>query len=236
MSQKTLTSSTTAEPTKNTLVEQQAVNPIVTPVSSSTGSQEIETSLTKVNKLGEKKEKEWVQLNLFDLEKFRDIESGENQSAVEKDSSSSPPEKFQFVLRGELLTENDSEVFRLENGAKIKVKRVVASSNLSGIANWQVVPTTDNEGQVVGLILEKPLPQSALRVDPSGLLIEAGRIVEVAKKRDRIKVKVKRTGSKDVKITVLDADKEMKPGQLWEMRGIMKESRLYIQEAKYLQD
>ncbi len=69
------------------------------------------------------REIEPVQLNLFDLEEFRNIESGENQSAVEKDLSSSPPEKFQFVLRGELLTENDAEVFRLENGAKIKVKR-----------------------------------------------------------------------------------------------------------------
>ena len=164
------------------------------------------------------------------------IESGHNQSSVTKDSSSSPPEKFQFVLRGELLTENDAEVFRLENGLTFKVKRVIASSNPSGIANWQVVPTTNNDGQIVNLILEKPLPQSALRIAPSSLLIEAGRIVEVAKKRDRIKVKVKRTGSKDLKITVLDANKEMKTGQLWEMRGILKESRLYIQQAKYLQD
>ena len=182
------------------------------------------------------REIEPVQLNLFDLEEFRNIKSGDNQSSIKKDSSSSPPEKFHFVLRGELLTENDSEVFRLENGAKINVKRVVASSNLSGIANWQVVPTTDNEGQVVGLILEKPLPQSALRVDPSGLLIEAGRIVEVGKKGGRIKVKVKRNGSKDVNITVLNAPREMKTGQLWEIQGIMRWGSLYIQQGKYLQD
>ncbi len=67
---------------------------------------------------------------------------------AEKDESFSPREKFQFVLTGELLTENNAEFFRLENGVKFKVKRVIASSYPSGMANWQVVPTTDNDGQV----------------------------------------------------------------------------------------
>ena len=65
---------------------------------------------------------------------------------------------------------------------------------------------------------------------------EAGRIVEVAKKGGRIKVKVKREGLKDLKISVLNAPKKMKFGQLWSMMLIMKEAYLRIQEAKYLQD
>ena len=117
----------------------------------------------------------------------------------EKDESLSPPEKFQFVLTGELLTENNSDFFRLENGVKFKVRRVIASSKPSGMANWQVVPTTDNDGQIVNLILDSCLSESALRTTPSSLLIEAGRIVEVAKKGDRIKVKVKRGGKQGFK-------------------------------------
>ncbi len=152
---------------------------------------------------------------------------------AEKDESFSPREKFQFFLTGELLTENNAEFFRLENGVKFKVKRVIASSYPSGMANWQVVPTTDNDGQVVNLILEK---SSELLTAPSSLLIEVGRIVEVSKKGDRIKVKVKRQGNKDLKITLVGAKKEMKRGQLWELLLVMKEGYLYIQQAKYLQD
>ena len=159
-----------------------------------------------------------------------------SEVSVEKDPSLSEPEKFQCVLTGELLTENDSEVFRLENGAEFKVRRVIATSKPSGMTYWQVVPATHSDGQVLNLILEKPLQQSELRTDPSSLLIEAGRIVEVAKKGGRIKVKVKRTGSKDLRVTVLDAKKEMKVGQLWSMLIVMKEGYLHIQEAKYLQD
>lgn len=151
-----------------------------------------------------------------------------------KDESFSPREKFQFVLTGELLTENNAEFFRLENGAKFKVKRVIASSYPSGMANWQVVPVTDNNGQVVNLILEKSLSESELLTAPSSLLIEAGRIVEVSKKGDRIKVK--RQGNKHLKITLVGAKKEMKRGQLWELLVVMKEGYLYIQQAKYLQD
>ncbi len=153
-----------------------------------------------------------------------------------KDESFSRREKFQFVLTGELLTENNSEFFRLENGVKFKVKRVIASSYPSGMANWQVVPTTDNDAQVVNLILEKSLSESALRTAPSSLLIEAGRIVEVSKKGDRIKVKVKREGNKHLKITLVGAKKEMKRGQLWSILVVIKEGYLYIQQAKYLQD
>ncbi len=159
-----------------------------------------------------------------------------SEVSVEKDPSLSVPEKFQCVLTGELLTENDSEIFRLENGEEFKVRRVVTQSPPSGIANWQVVPVTHNDAQVLNLILEKPLEESELRTAPSSLLIEAGRIVERAKKGDRIKVKVKRTGSKDLRITVLDATKEMKVGQLWSMLIVIKEGYLRRQQAKYLQD
>ena len=34
-----------------------------------------------------------------------------SEVAVENDESNSPPEKFQFVLRGELITENETEFF-----------------------------------------------------------------------------------------------------------------------------
>ena len=153
-----------------------------------------------------------------------------------KGESLLPPEKFQFVLTGELLTENNSEFFRLENGFQLKVKRVIASSYPSGMTNWKVIPTTDNGGQVVNLILDSPLSKSAQQKVPSSLLIFEGRIVEVAKKGNRIKVKVKRQGSKDLKITLLDAPKEMKIGQLWFILVVMKQGYLYIQKAKYLQD
>ncbi len=159
-----------------------------------------------------------------------------SEVGVENDESKSPPEKFQFVLRGELVTENSAEFLQLENGDKFKVKEIIASSYPREMSNWQVVPTTENDGRIVNLILEKSLSESEMRTKPSRMVIEAGRIVEVAKKGGRIKVKVKREGKKDLKISVLNAPKKMKFGQLWSIELVMKESYLRIQEAKYLQD
>ncbi len=160
----------------------------------------------------------------------------DSEVAVEQDESKSPPEKFQFVLRGELITENEAEFLQLENGDKFKVKEIRASDYPREMANWQVLPLTNNDGRIVHLILEKSLTSSEMRTKPSTLLIEAGRILEVAKKGGRIKVKVKREGLKDLKISVLNAPKKMKFGQLWSMMLIMKEAYLRVQEAKYLQD
>ncbi len=159
-----------------------------------------------------------------------------SEVAVENEESNSPPDKFQLVLRGELIAENEAEFLQLENGDKFKVKEIIASSYPREMSNWQVVPTTENDGRIVNLILEKSLSSSEGRTKPSRMVIEAGRIVEVAKKGGRIKVKVKREGKKDLKISVLNAPKKMKVGQLWSMELVMKESYLRVQEAKYLQD
>ena len=156
--------------------------------------------------------------------------------AVEQEESNSPPDKFQLVLRGSLITENEAEFLQLENGDKFKVKEIIASDYPREMSNWQVLPTTENDGRIVNLILEKSLTSSEMRTKPSKMVIEAGRIVEVAKKGGRIKVKVKREGKKALKIGVLNAPKKMKFGQLWSMELVMKESYLRIQEAKYLQD
>ena len=159
-----------------------------------------------------------------------------SEVAVEQDESNSPPEKFQLVLRGELIAENETEFLQLENGDKFKVKEIIPSDYPREMSNWQVVPTTDNDGRIVNLILEKSLSESEMRTKPSRMVIEAGRIVEVAKKGGRIKIKVKRKGKKDLKIGVVNAPKKMKFGQLWSIELVMKESYLQIQEAKYLQD
>ena len=161
-----------------------------------------------------------------------------SEVAIENNESNSAPEKFQLVLRGELIKENETEAefLQLENGDKFKVKEIIASSYPREMTNWQVVPTTENDGRIVNLILEKSLNESDIRTKPSTMVIEAGRIVEIAKKGGRIKVKVKREGRKDLKIGVLNAPKKMKFGQLWSMKLVMKEAYLRIQEAKYLQD
>ena len=156
--------------------------------------------------------------------------------AIENNESNSAPEKFQFVLRGELIKENEAEFLQLENGDKFKVKEIIASSYPREMTDWQVVPTTDNDGRIVNLILEKSLSSSEMKTKPSRMVIEAGRIVEIAKKGGRIKVKVKREGRKDLKIGVLNAPKKMKFGQLWSMVLVMKEAYLQIQQAQYLQD
>ncbi len=170
------------------------------------------------------------------IDKNKTSTSDNREISLRSDPSLSNSEKFQFVLRGEVRNENDSQFFQLENGTKFKVRAIIADSYPLEITDWQVVPITDNDGQLVTLILEKPLSSSEVRTTPSNFLIEAGRIVEVAKKGSRIKVKVKRETAKDLKVGVLGATKKMKMGQLWAMKLVLKEGYLYIEQAKYLQD
>ncbi len=170
------------------------------------------------------------------IDKNKTSTSDNREISLRSDPSLSNSEKFQFVLRGEVRSENDSQFFQLENGTKFKVRAIIADSYPLEITDWQVVPITDNDGQLVTLILEKPLSSSEVRTTPSNFLIEAGRIVEVAKKGSRIKVKVKRETAKDLKVGVLGATKKMKMGQLWAMKLVLKEGYLYIEQAKYLQD
>ena len=51
-----------------------------------------------------------------------------SELSLEKDESLSNQEKFQFVLRGKVRSENDSQFFQLENGEKFKVRAIIASS------------------------------------------------------------------------------------------------------------
>nr|MDJ0683035.1 hypothetical protein [Xenococcaceae cyanobacterium MO_167.B52] len=122
------------------------------------------------------------------------------------------------------------------NGTKFKIREIKPLSYPEEIADWQAIPLTDNDGTIVNLILEKPLSSAELMTTPSNLIIEAGRIVEVGKKDDKFKVKVKREKAKDLKITAHSGLVEMKVGQLWSMKLVLKEDHLYVEEAQYLQD
>jgi len=159
-----------------------------------------------------------------------------NEISAQEDSSLSIPELFQFVIRGEILTENEKLFFQVGNGLKLKVKQIIPDSYPTEMGDWQAIPTTDNDGKLMNLILEKPLSESDTQTKPQTILIEAGRIVEVSKKGDRIKVKIKRQGRKDLKISVKSNNKKIKIGQLWSMQVIIKEGYFQIQEAKYIQD
>ncbi len=165
---------------------------------------------------------------------FKKLNNSKTSKA--KDSSLSNPGKFQFVLRGQVLTENESEVFQLENGTSFTVKEILPGSYSQEITEWQVVPVINNEAQIVSLILEKPLSSTELITTPSNLIIEAGRIIEVGKIDDRFKIRVHRHKGKNLKITAYAGEVKMKVGQLWSMKLSLKEGSLYVQEAQYLKD
>ncbi len=159
-----------------------------------------------------------------------------SKTSSAKDSSLSNQGKFQFVLRGKVLIENESEFFQLENGTKFSVKEILASSDHREITEWQVVPVINNDAQIVSLILEKPLSSTELITTPSNVIIEAGRIMEVGKIDDRFKIRVHRHKGKNLKITAWAGEVKMKVGQLWSMKLSLKENSLYVEEAQYLKD
>lgn len=163
---------------------------------------------------------------------FKNSQSYFNSSNSKKTNSS----KFQFILRGKILIEDEMELFELENGTKFTVKEILVDSYPEGITEWQVVPVINNDAQIVSLILEKSLAENKLVTSSSKMIIGAGEIIEIGKIDDRFKVKIRRSKAKVVKITVVGKQPEMKVGQLWDMKLALKEGSLWAEELQYIQD
>ena len=66
--------------------------------------------------------------------------------------------------------------------------------------------------------------------------IDSGRIIEIAKNKTFIKVKLKRHQRKDIKLTILSPPTEIKIRQLWRILCQEKEGHLHCIEAEYLSD
>ncbi len=149
-------------------------------------------------------------------EKLKEYDLENIEAHIKKlDKSKTSKGKFQFVLRGKVLIENESEFFELENGTKFSVKEIIPVSYPQEITDWQTIPVINNDAQIVSLILEKPLSSTELMTTPSNLIIEGATIIEVGKIDDRFKAKVYRHKGKTVKITAHSGEVKMKVGQLW---------------------
>lgn len=163
-------------------------------------------------------------------------QSNKSQTSTDKELTLSQLRQFQFVLRGKVLIQNDGDFFELENGTKFSFKEILVDSYTEEITDWQVVPVINSNGQIVSLILEKPLSEDELITTPSNLIIETGRIIEVGRKDDRFKIRVDRHKAKTLKIVAHSGEFPMKVGQVWSIKLVLKEDHLYVQEAEYLKD
>ena len=145
-------------------------------------------------------------------------------------------DKFQMVLTGKIVNFEEKQYLETASGKKFKINRLIPTSlpQLSG--NWQVVPTTNNQGEIVNVIVEKLLTSDELRTLPAHLIIDSGRIIEIAKNKTFIKVKLKRHQRKDIKLTILSSPTEIKIRQLWRILCQEKEGHLHCIEAEYLSD
>ena len=143
-------------------------------------------------------------------------------------------ENFQFIITGNIITEMDNNYLVTPDGRQFKVKRIV--SDLGSVTGgfWQVEPTIDNLGKIVNLVIEKRLDSKEFLIKPFNLVIFEGRVVQLSKKAGGVIVKVKRGTKKTLKITLLEATKDIKVGQLWKFIAVLKEDSLYIKEATYL--
>ncbi len=145
-------------------------------------------------------------------------------------------DKFQMVLTGKIVNSSEKRYLETASGKKFKINRLIPTflPQLSG--NWEVVPTTNNQGEIVSLIVEKLLNSDELRTLPHHLIIESGRIIEIAKNKTFIKVKLKQYQKKDIKLTIVSSPSEIQLGQLWRFLCQEKESYLHCIEAEYLSD
>ena len=170
-------------------------------------------------------------------------DSVEAQSlSVETDEKLSPEKEeqlvldsqddFKCILTGYLKLIDDSYYLDCPDGNRFRLKKFPPSLPQE-VASWSVLPSTNSNGQITNIILEKLITDncSLLTEKDDCLLINEGRIVQLGKQKKTVLVKLKRPGQKTLKITLLGASKEMEVGQLWKIIGRRQKDCLYIKEA-----
>jgi Cft2 family RNA processing exonuclease len=132
---------------------------------------------------------------------------------------------LQFTATGQ-IEETASGLFLLTtDGTRLKIKKTPLEKPTQ-LTTWQVIPSTDSNGTISSILLEKECPSH--QKEECSLL---GRVTQLGAKGQDLQIKIARPGLKALKITINGADKRMKVGEVWEVVATRVENRLLLQKA-----
>ncbi|MGH2412739.1 MAG: hypothetical protein ACRDEA_03390 [Microcystaceae cyanobacterium] len=135
---------------------------------------------------------------------------------------------FEYTIKGTVKYVEGELYLCSEDGTRLKVKQAPREID-EALKSWQVLPNTSNEGIIASIDVERASECS----EESCNLI--GRVVVLGKRGKFVQIKVSRTGQKTLKISLSGADKEMKVGQMWKVKGTREGNLLSVSEAEILE-
>jgi Cft2 family RNA processing exonuclease len=132
---------------------------------------------------------------------------------------------LQFTVTGQIEATESGLFLLTTDGTRLKIKKTPLEFPTQ-LTTWQVIPSTDSDGIISSIFLEK----ECLGQQKEGCTLR-GRITQLGAKGKNVLIKITRSGFKTVKITVNGADKRMKVGEVWEIIAQRVENRLLLQKA-----
>ncbi len=132
---------------------------------------------------------------------------------------------IQFTLSGQIESTDQGNYLQTRDGTRLKIKKSPGTIP-SGMAVWQVTPSTDSNGTIGSITLES-LSQS----ESSEQCILSGRVTQLGSKGQCVQLKINREVQKALKITVKGSDERMKVGQLWSVVAKRGDNQLILESA-----
>jgi Cft2 family RNA processing exonuclease len=137
---------------------------------------------------------------------------------------------FQFTLKGHIELVDEVSYLVCQDNTRFRLKEFPNDSP-TGLATWQVIPSTDTSGILTNLSVESYFIGEPLGKDYEECFA-LGRVIQLGKRGQFVQLKVTRPGKKTLKISFLSPDPRMKIGQLWQVVAIRRGECLQILQAE----
>jgi Cft2 family RNA processing exonuclease len=132
---------------------------------------------------------------------------------------------LQFTVTGQIEATESGLSLVTTDGTRLKIKKLPPEIP-SRATTWQVIPSTDSNGTISSILLEKECPLQ--HIEDCTL---RGRVTQLVAKGQGLQIKITRPGLKTLRINLNGSDKRMKVGEVWEVVAKRVENRLFLHKA-----
>lgn len=136
---------------------------------------------------------------------------------------------FNYAIKGTITLKNTEVYLLTDEGTKFKVKQS-PQEILTSEKSWQIIPNTNVDGTIASINIESPSDE----LEETNCTL-VGRVLIIGKKGAFVQMKISRPPLKTLRISLKQADLNMKVGQLWFVEGMRKGDSLVLVSAKFLE-
>ena len=112
---------------------------------------------------------------------------------------------FQFVIEGHVAVSEGAQALICSDDTHLRIVPQLQDYPLEP-RRWQAIPTTDSSGVIVSVEVIDFQSSTAIEQLDQDQCQLVGRVIQLSKRQNRVLFKVTRSGSKTLKLTLLNAD------------------------------